>query len=553
MVRRLSFWLAAIVVLGAGPAAAQVTATDPARTEERLPDRKREPQLEQAPNQGVKGERKANAVLSSFTLTHVVYEGRTAVAEDDLKPAYRDFIGKTIGEEELRLIVQRVTDIYRARGYSLSTASIPGQSVVRGVLTVKISEGYVGGTEFVGLPQGSLRGYFDELLAEKPAQQKTIDRALLQLDDLNGINVADSYFAASPGDPDRYTLYIELEIDDAVYTFYADNRGTKDSGRDQVFASASLNSVATEGDRVTLAVSTVPSAPKELLYGELTYELPLHFIESWLDLTLSTASIEPGDVFKGSGIKSKARRFLARFNHPLIFLPDETLWLGLAFDVRHTRETAFGTLRYEDDLRVVRAVASYIWAESAEVTNSIKAEISRGIDGLGASQNGDAFLSRAGGEAQFTKLTVDASRNQAITDDISLNVTFTSQIADGPLLSAEEFVLGGPVFGRAHDYAELAGDNGWAALAELSYTELVEEGWLNSVTYYGYVDGGAVWNIDPLFEADNGHLMSLGAGVRLGLPDNMEAAFELAQPLSRSGPRANDRRIRPYLSFSIEF
>ena len=273
----------------------------------------------------------------------------------------------------------------------------------------------------------------------------------------------------------------------------------------------------------------------------------------WLDLTISAASIDAGPPFDVADIESSATRFLARLNHPLIRTTEETLWLGVAFDVRHSEESSFGIPTYEDDLRVLRAVASYIWLESEAVTNSLKLEVSRGLDAFGASQNGGPMLSRASGRAQFTKLTLEATRQQALSETLEINASVLGQLADGPLLSAEEIILGGPTYGRAHDYGELSGDSGLVATAELRYRQVIDETWLESYELYGFVDGGYMWNVDPAFELDNGHLASVGAGLRLGLPDAIEAQFELAQPISRSGPRGNDRRLRPYLSLSIDF
>jgi hemolysin activation/secretion protein len=532
---------------------AHAQAVDPARIEERLPAKRPDRVPDSTGFRGVVGERESGVPTWSFTLKQVLYEGRTAVSEDELRPAYEDYVGKVIGQTQLRDIVTRVSEIYRAKGFTLSTAQVPAQSIVDGVLTIAITEGYVGNAVYIGLPEGALPEYLTDLKAERPATQTTIDRTLLLIDDLNGIDVVDSYFTVDAQDPQVFTLHVEMLIEDVNYSVYADNRGTTDSGRDQVFGSASANSVLMTGDRVTVAGSTVPSAPEELLYGEIMYELPIHTIESWLDLTISAASIDAGPPFDTLDVESSATRFLARLNHPLIRLPEETLWIGLAFDVRHSEESSFDVPTYEDDLRVLRAVASYDWVESEDVTNTVRVEASHGLDALGASENGDALLSRGSGRPQFSKATVEVTRRQALSESFEVSGSVFGQIADGPLLSAEEIVLGGPTYGRAHDYAELSGDGGVSAMAELRYLDIVEEAWLESYELYAFVDGGYVWNLDPVFELDDAHLGSVGTGVRLGLPHAIEAEFELAQPISRSGPRSSDRRLRPYLSLSIDF
>ncbi len=98
--------------------------------------------------------------------------------------------------------------------------------------------------------------------------------------------------------------------------------------------------------------------------------------------------------------------------------------------------------------------------------NLFKGELSQGLDVLGASSEGRPNPSREGGRTDFTKLQLDAQRVQDlgwITPNLERYLAATGQTSFGqPLLSPEQFGVGGNTFGRDYDPSEIAGDSGSA-------------------------------------------------------------------------------------------
>lgn len=174
--------------------------------------------------------------------------------------------------------------------------------------------------------------------------------------------------------------------------------------------------------------------------------------------------------------------------------------------------------------------------------------ISQGLDILGASETGSATNSRADGHSQFTKLTGQAARLQGITDRISLRVSVAGQWSADPLLSYEEFSLGGEAYGRGYDYGEISGEHGAAGSAEIRYGDETKWPWLSEYQVYGFYDVGAVWNKVSGDDLDMQHLSSAGAGLRLRINETVRTGFEAAKPLDRRVSTTGDRDWRFFFS-----
>ncbi|MCA1481484.1 ShlB/FhaC/HecB family hemolysin secretion/activation protein, partial [Bradyrhizobium sp. NBAIM08] len=123
--------------------------------------------------------------------------------------------------------------------------------------------------------------------------------------------------------------------------------------------------------------------------------------------------------------------------------------------------------------------------------------LSQGLPVMGASRSGSDELTNPGGQSDFTKATLEASREQGLTEEIGVQVAFAGQKSLDRLLSSEQFGYGGSRFGRASDFAEISGDDGVAGGMELRYGRDVELSWLQGYQLFAASDVGLVWNDVP--------------------------------------------------------
>ena len=131
----------------------------------------------------------------------------------------------------------------------------------------------------------------------------------------------------------------------------------------------------------------------------------------------------------------------------------------------------------------------------------------------------------------------------------SVRFAAAGQWASTPLLASQEFFLGGQLFGRGYDTAEITGDNGIAGSVELRFDQKINAGALKMIQVYGFFDGGAVRDFHA-GEDRNISLASGGGGVRWFFADDLQADVGVAVPLTYRSPENYYRDTRVFFLVS---
>lgn len=523
----------AIILAWASSASAQDASStnDPGQIERRI----RERELPRPPaGAEISGPREpaaapAAAAPLTFVLSAVAVTGASAFDPAAFTPLYAEFLARTITSGEIEIILERITAFYRDRGYFLSRAVAPAQDVIGGILRIRIIEGYVETVVFEDAErQKELRPYVRRITAERPLTLATLERGVLLLNDVPGVGAAASI---RPKDEQAgaYELIIAIDEQTADGSFFFNNWGSDAVGPLQTWLAGGLNSPLGWGERLQAGVFTVPNQPRELLYGEVGYTHPLGWDGTYLSVTGSATRVNEGD---GSTIDSTSGRMVLRAWHPLIRSQSQNLWLSGGLEYYNLDQDADDEPLAEDRLRVLRTGLNYWLADAFRGDNFLAVELSQGLPVLGASRSGSDELSNPGGQSDFTKATLEASREQGLTEEIGVQVAFAGQKSLDRLLTSEQFGYGGSRFGRAYDFAEISGDDGLAGGMELRYGRDVERTWLAGYQLFAASDVGLVWNDVPGETIVRDSLASVGVGLRLTLPRTILATVEVATGLA---------------------
>jgi len=106
-------------------------------------------------------EKKPAAENVSFTLKSVEVSGATIFKTEDFRPAYEQFINKTVTFKDLQTIVDKIKHKYKEKGYLTTTAYIPEQNLSEGALKITVAEGKLGNVNVEG------NKWFDSRLIRK--------------------------------------------------------------------------------------------------------------------------------------------------------------------------------------------------------------------------------------------------------------------------------------------------------------------------------------------------------------------------------------------------
>jgi hemolysin activation/secretion protein len=206
---------------------------------------------------------------------------------------------------------------------------------------------------------------------------------------------------------------------------------------------------------------------------------------------------------------------------------------------------------YQDHIRAIGVRAGYQQHDHIRGANYLSLSLRQGLEILGGSERGDAELSRADGSGSFSKVNVILTRHQLLSEQWSVVVSGAAQASSTGLLASEEFYLGGAQFGRAFRSADVSGDAGAAAFAEVRFEQRLESPIAKSYQLYGFVDAGTVW--DRYSGGGRISLSSFGGGLRLALEDSFLASVEIAVPMGDYTASSSDGGPALFFTLSKSF
>ncbi len=540
------------LLIAAGGGVRGQTMPDPARLREQLnvppatSSTNSLPEMTGNPTAGVPAGLQAIRVW----LQDISIEGNTALTAADLERAFAAYRGREVTGTEIFALAQSLTTQYRNAGYFLSTVVVPPQSLAQGRLTLRVIEGYV--SEVFIEADEKLRPFLvqigERIRHSRPLRADVLERYLLTAQEVPGLQLRSVLTPSkAPGAADL-TLVARLRRLEGQVSL--DNYGTRYLGPNQVSVGLALNQVLTPTDQ--LRYLGAGSGDTEMSYHQLTYSKLLDE-QGWrLGATLFQARTQPGDTLAIQDIRGRADGVSLQLSYPLQRTRHQSAWIRLAFDSTDIDTDVLGVRTVEDRIRVLRLGWSWQRFDRWDGSNSLDVDYSQGVGGTSRS---DLLKSRVGADGLFSKWTFEYTRQQPLADGWSLHAGVAGQwTGDTPLLSSEQFALGGRRYGRAYEPAELVGDR--ALALRLESRRNGRGSWPGLQAYQGYVfyDLGQVTQLGVL-AADapaTRSLASAGVGVRLSLfaqiTAQLEAAWPLTRPLSSAGEQGKAARLLGALS-----
>ena len=516
--------------------------------EELLPERA-PPEIELPDGQVVTPQAPEDAKDLTFELRKVRFEGVTAFNKARLRDIYSPLIGETISLARVWRFAEVVSRRYQARGYFLSRAFVPAQTIEDGIVTIRVIEGHVSAVELIGDGRSNhvIRAIKQRITRPQPLSIEQLENALFLLNELPGYRYS-SVLRANETDA-GVTLALEQRETQAQSVLRFSNHGSRFSGPARA-AFVHRRAVAPL-QRTTISGNANLPQGNEVWSVNLKHRIYLT-PEVRLGIRLSRSRSDPGFSLSDIDIESESTGFGISVNWQAILQRGRDLSVELALDTRSSNTDLFGIRITRDRIRTLRAGLDYSGIGPLGGSNIINAGLSRGIEAFGASDPGDTNISRSAADPDFTIADIDVRHRRLLAPDWTMTARLTGQLASKALYSAEEFGFGGPYMGRAYDPSEIVGDDGLAGSLKVSYTGLDQTGDFR-ITPFVFYDIGKVWNKDPNQDSSLS-AASAGFGMDIDTSTNLGASISVAQPLSKdiSTPPAGNNGSNPRVVFSLD-
>lgn len=480
-----------------------------------------------------------------LTLERLEIRGSTIFPQEDFVPLYTGYLHQDITLDKVWQVAAQITRMYRDKGYFLSRAYIPVQTIQNGHVIIEIAEGYVAA---VDVPDEELaaspliQDITRRITAERPLNIDTLESLLLRLNDLPGVSLR-SVIEPSAEIEGAAKITLARQESRPQFSLRADNSGSRYTGNNEISAQYGTSLIPFQETQI-YALGTIPLS--ELKYVNLRHRIPLDLDNDFI-AQFNHSRSHPGFRLKSFRIDGESTSISAGFSHNFIRQRDENLNATAMLTLHNTATDLLDTPLVRDRIRTFSLNARYDAADRTGGVNTYDGTLTQGLSFLHATERNALYPSRGHLKPDFTKLELRVSRWQPLFDkNWNILVSAYGQKANSPLYSSEEIGFGGPLFGRAYDPSEITGNQGIMGMAEVHYT--------NFPSFYGiavepfvFYDIGKVWN-DAAEQAPVLSAASAGIGINASY-EMVSAGLVIAKPLTKkaSSPPHGDGEAPRYL------
>lgn len=527
---------------------------------EALRDNKLQDQRVPAPTGGASSGAQSPAPAAStglsFVLQGLQLKGAKAIAPEQWQAVAQPYVGRSVGDRELGVIIAGIRQLYEDQGLGLVGLGFPAQDVSTGLVTIDVVEPRLGRIDVplgrsapvsADRVQGLLR--FFGVSAGGALNLRDLDRVLFALNDMPGVQAKGSMTPA--GDEGVYNLAIQVQAKrawDASLTL--DNQGSRFTGEWRLGAGARLNNPLGLGDN--LDARTTWSTGGGVKVGRVSYELPVAYTPIRWSVGASQVDYDLRGVFADLSAHGTGRVVDTALSYPFIRSRSQTLVGRFGYEFKRMEDRVdLIALNEQKSIRSWVLSAAYEGRDNVLGGGYVGALVQWRQGQLGLNDPSaidlDKALGRYGVHGHFYKLEAQVSRLQAITRDWSVYAAVNRQWASRNLDGAEKIALGGPGGVRAYAASEGAADQ--ATLATLEVRWWLSQQW----TVFALYDWARGERLKRPFIAEGNSfiLRDAGLGLSASYPEWATVRATVAWRGSRE-PQSDTRDPRPRLFVSAQ-
>jgi hemolysin activation/secretion protein len=490
-----------------------------------------------------------------LTVREIGIAGMTVYSLADVTPYFAPLLGREVTLEDIDRVAAELTAKYVADGYFLSRVVVPAQEIRNESVRLTAIEGYIGEVRFQGAKpeeEAMLRAYADKIRAVRPITTRALERYLLLMNDLAGVDARSTLVASGAG-LGTADLVVDFTFTRASGQIGGDNRGSRALGPWRAGVAGDLNSLFGRFDKTRVFASSTLNSEQN--YGSLYHAEPIGAEGARLAVTAwgSTARPDPSTLPPGIA-SSESRSWSAGlfYTYPVVRSRALNLTTRAGFAAEDGQTLIDGVVITDDALRVLRAGMTFDAIDRLLGSNVVDVEIAQGLNTLGARRTETAALPVTTGKSDFTKVALYAGRLQPLDANWSLFAAVSAQYAFSDVPSLEAFAVGGEFFGRGYDPSEIVGDSGASLKVDLQ-RELGTHGGA-ALSGYGFYDVGAVYRRAVLgIPSQRASLASAGVGLRARYRASLYGYVEVAKPLTLTPLLEGDKDARVYVGLFATF
>lgn len=480
-----------------------------------------------------------------FDLYRIQVDGNTVLAQKEVEKAVYPFLGPQKSIADVEKARQALEAVYAKQGYSTVVVEVPEQDVVDDAVRLEVVEGTVERLKITGsryYSLGKIRQGVPALAKGQVPNMPVVQAQLAQLAEQSADRQITPVFRAgsTPGKTE-----VELHVKDELPlhgSVELNGRNNESTTRSRLNATLRYDNLWQRFHSASLQFLVSPEDSNEVEVWSGTYVMPT----GWADTRLAmygvgiSSNTNLGTSIGGLSVLGTGYIFGARLMKPLAGFDALNHSLTAGFDYKMFDQGV--TVQGQDTDTSPIDYASFQVGYDASLplknsTTSLSSTLHFSVRGLGndPAQYADR---RVGADTNYTYLTSELKHLQQLPKDLRLAGRITGQVTSSPLISNEQFALGGVQTVRGYFQTQQLGDDGINVSLELQSPQLKKADWdfVQNFRAHTFIDYGYLWLQQPQQGNPSYYrLAGAGAGLRMQLFKHWIGEFDWAYPLYKQG------------------
>ena len=483
-----------------------------------------------------------------FDINRFEVIGNTLLPAAEVERLVAPHTGRNKDFADIQHALEALEQAFRERGFGVVQVVLPEQDITRGVVQFRVLQPRVGRVTVEGntrFDSGNIRRSLPSVKEGETPNSREIARNL-QMTGEHAVKQT-NVLLRSGASEDQVDVNIKVVDDKPWRAFFTlDNTGTGDTGYFRTGFGYQHTNLFNRDHTFTASYITSPTQVSDVTILGLGYRIPFYDLNSTLDLIAGYSDVDSGVVQGLFNVSGSGTIGAVRWNYFLPKWDDIEQKLALGLDYRGFRnDVTLAGQQLVPDIAIHPLSLTY-----SALKRMTAAELSFYVGGVanipGGNDGGaeDFERARAGAPDDYKILRYGFNYTRQFRNEWQMRLGFNGQYTDDPLVSGEQYGMGGPDSVRGYSLREVASDRGYSTQAELYTPDIAGKAGLADsykMRLLAFYDWGAIERNEALpGELHRDSIASVGVGLRLTYGKSVSLRLDLAQPLQETPTRDNN-------------
>lgn len=484
-----------------------------------------------------------------FDINRYQVDGNSIIPAAEIDQILAPFTGKNSDFGILQQAVEALEQTYRSRGYHAVKVLLPEQELQGGVVKLTVFEVRVGTVTIEGnkhFDNANIRTSIPEL---KEGSVPDLDKISMNIRVANENPARKTQMVLQGGERADTTNAVLKVADEKPWKVGVslDDTGNDKTGTLRLGFLAQHANLFNLDHLLTLQYTTSPSKLDKVSIYSFGYRIPLYKLGDSVDLYGGYSDVDSGSVQSGVlslNVSGKGTFAGARYNQNLIRKGSYEHRILYGIDYRNFENNIdFAGTQLGTTTAALPVSIGYTGSYSIPAGSDANfwISLSQNIPGTNNGETVDYHNLRAKAPADFFITRAGGAVRAALPEDWQAKWSFNGQYTAVPLISGEQFGVGGQSSLRGFEDRELANDVGIASTVELYTPEIMKlvgapKSQLRALAFYDSAFLGR--NSPEPGEARYFTAGSVGVGLRFSIANNFVASTDYGIVTDTAGSRS---------------